>query len=373
MPQWLALLSRSIVGEVSNEGKETWPSDNTTEKENLKKLTTAWVNRYGYRMYYQDEVPMKGGRDHSRDVLNPYSPDSKIHPIHRILFAAADYEFSKNISIARTGSVESVFNPYIVPGYPMEILDDSPNHPCFHAWCLSITHSITARTINTSISFAGATTYSELSNYYLQPVHPWLTTALDLISVSSNTSAETTETEGDYDLSGIGTLPDGISTMPDGFESAYTDVTVKSTILKNPVAKASADKFYRSVFGVNAVGVESVFDFANGRVIPCGRANGDILPGVKDSMKDSRGREMTPSLTTEGSLMLVSRPIESQLAIQEKFGIKFIDKTPENYNGSAMAYTNPFLELGEEFLMEPGQSMFLEYEEVSDFIKGYFK
>lgn len=366
MPQWLALLSRSIVGEVSNEGKETWPSDNTTEKENLKKLTTAWVNRYGYRMYYQDEVPMKGGRDHSRDVLNPYSPDSKIHPIHRILFAAADYEFSKNISIARTGSVESVFNPYIVPGYPMEILDDSPNHPCFHAWCLSITHSITARTINTSISFAGATTYSELSNYYLQPVHPWLTTALDLISVSSNTSAETTETEGDYDLSGIGTLPDG-------FEYAYTDATVKSTILKNPVAKASADKFYRSVLGVNAVGVESVFDFANGRVIPCGRANGDILPGVKDSMKDSRGREMTPSLTTEGSLMLVSRPIESQLAIQEKFGIKFIDKTPENYNGSAMAYTNPFLELGEEFLMEPGQSMFLEYEEVSDFIKGYFK
>ena len=110
-----------------------------------------------------------------------------------MLFSTSDYDYTKEVSTSKSGVVECLFNPYIVPGYPMDIIDKSPNKPSFHALCASVTHSITSRSIGTTVSFMSATTYTELSNYFGQPAPPWLQTGLKIINVkrgatvSSNT------------------------------------------------------------------------------------------------------------------------------------------------------------------------------------------
>jgi hypothetical protein len=129
MPSWLRYYSGGEYKDAN--GNDGWP-DESTDKANfdaLARLDAGWKARYG----------------ESKNALNPWNKDSGLKAYQRILVATADYEYMKRVARARAGQAECVFNPYIVPGYPMDILDATPNHPSFHAYCTSVTHNITSK------------------------------------------------------------------------------------------------------------------------------------------------------------------------------------------------------------------------------------
>ena len=347
LPNWLAQLAKGKMQEVGNPNSEAWPDKTDPDYQALCDLHAAWIDRYGYDRIVYDDGSVEYIRNTDKDPLDPYSQKAQIQPFQRLLIAAADYEYTKAVVASRSGNIEAVFNPYIVPGYPMEILDDTPNAPCFHAMCSSVTHTFTSRSIGTMIGVVAACTYTEMVNYYMQPIHPWLQTALQIVNTSPGDSGKT-------------------STQGDGYGNPPEDLTINSTILYNDVAKAQADAFYISTLGVNSVAIDDLYDFDMGRVVPVKRSNGLLVESAATSKKAANGGEMNDFLTTVGNLRLVRRPIEGKNSIQAKFGYTFIDLTQANYNPTAVQYQNPNLDDSE--MLEPGASIFLDYQEVADFI-----
>jgi hypothetical protein len=305
-PKWLSYYSSSQFDDAGND--EGWPTE-STDKANfdaLKRLDAGWKARYG----------------DTKDNLNPWSKDSGLKAYQRLLIANADYEYSKRVTRARVGSVDCIFNPYIVPGYPMDILDGTPNHPSFHAYCSSVTHSITASSISTSVSFVAAVTYTELANYYMMPVHPWL---LDTFRLSETQSLIRT----------------------DG---------------RNAEAELIADKFYTSTLGVKSVAPSTLYNFETGGMNPLARPTTmmGVVPGSADEQPTRYGTEANPMLTASGNLTLVRRPIETRDAVEERWNIKFIEMTPQNYTTNAIRYANKIQSSSEA--LEPGQSQWVKYE-----------
>jgi hypothetical protein len=349
LPNWLAQLLKGKIQDLGSPNNEAWPDKTDPDYKALCDLHAAWIDRYGFDVTVFDDGTSEDTRNTDKDSLDPYSQKSDIHPFQRLLFATADYEYTKAVVASRMGNVDAIFNPYIVPGYPMEILDDSPNAPSFHAMCSSVTHSFTSRGISTSIGFVAACTYTEMVNYFMQPLHPWLQTALNIVNTEPGQSGKSS-TDGD----GYGNPPD--------------DLTVNSTILFNEAAKATADAFYKSVLGVNAVAIDDLYDFDMGRVIPVKRVSGLLVESTETSRPTANGGEGNDFLTAVGNLRLVMRPIEGKKSIQTKFGITFIDLTTANYNPTSISYQNPALDSAT--LLEPGASLFLDYQEVADFINN---
>lgn len=348
LPWWLATFAISQPTNTNNAEKK--PDIGTPAYIEALTLAAAWDERYSRDMAQQPA----SGQDVrpinlDKEKLNPFNmKEPTVDPFQRLLITTLDYEYSKAVVSARSGSVDALFNPYMVPGYPMDIIDDSPNHPCFHALCTSITHTLTPSSASSSIGMSAVTTYSELSNFYHPPVHPSLQTTLRVTN----------------------------ATIPDSLSKTYGDATgltdIKATILQNPIAKATADEFYSSVFGVCAAAPDELFDFASGRVNGLTRSSGYLVPmGVmagtkKASMKSSNGGELNDYLTSVGNLRLIHRKVETKASIEGKFGYSFIDLTPANYNESVLKYVLPITASG--LLLEPGASMFLNYLETKDFI-----
>lgn len=330
LPWWLAMMAK---GESASDGLngESFPESGTAAEKDMILLRDEWTQMHSqYGTENEDGTATPG--EAVTNALNPMAIESNIKPYERILFTSTDYQFSKLIAGARTGSIECAFNPYIIPGYPMDIIDSSPNHPSFHGLCVSVTHSITPRSMGTSISIAAAMTYAEMSNYYLPPLHPWLETALGLVTRSE-------------------------------------DGKVNGTLINNPEAKLAADKFYQSVLGVGAADPSEMIDFANNQAIPNARNDvGTLMPSVKTRIEAPNGGDLNPWNTTMGNLLLVSRRIESKDAISSKFGYTFIDMSRENYTGTPVGYSSP--KLGDNLLREPGGSLFLDYMSTVDFIKA---
>lgn len=347
LPQWLAMLVKDGMSNVSSPNNEALYDKSSVEYKALVDLHAAWIDRYGYDVTTYTDGTTQRVRNKDKDVLDPYSDKSKIAPFQRLMFAASDYEYTKSVMAARSGSLDGIFNPYIVPGYPMEILDDSPNHPCFHAMCASVTHSFTSRSIGTSVGFVGASTYTEMINYFTQPLHPWLQTALKLVNTEAGDSGA-----DPYGEPGYGVPPD--------------DIVVNQTIINNPVAGAQADLFYKSVLGVGCVGIDDIYDFQYGQLVPVTRSAGAFYEGTTTSTAAGTGREQNDFLSAVGNLRLVRRTIEGKNSIQDKFGIQFIDMSSENYSPTAVAYQNP--QLDSVVSLEPGASLFLNYDETSVFI-----
>lgn len=404
MPLWLSYFSAGSNAKRSSNDDQVFPIEGTVEGKNLVDLQLAWIDRYGYSTQ-STEGQDKGSatRAQYKDVLDPYSRKSKVMAYERMLFAAADYDFTKEVVQSKTGSVECVFNPYIVPGYPMDIVDRSPNNPSFHALCSSVTHSITPRSIGTSISFVAAVTYAELSNYFLPPTHPWLQTALKLVNVTRDTNTTKGSTVSDdaadatqpldklaaeakasataakdkvtsqvgkaaSDLGSAISSRYGLVSKPE-FDTNKGDVnTVYQTLLGNERAAAVADMFYYSVLGVGAAYPNLIYNFVEGQPYPISRSSGRWTQNgaTPDSKPTANGGEGNDNLTTVGNLRLVRRQIESKASIEDKFSLKFIDMTPSNYNGAPAGYVNSILT--NRTLLEPGASLFLDYDEISDFI-----
>lgn len=352
---------RGSAGAASAE----WPVKGSDEYKNLQLSRAAWNNRYGS---YLNAGVERRTRYPQKDSLNPYSEDSGLFASQMIQFAAADYEYAKSISGSRSGTVDAVFNPYIVPGYPMDILDSSPNQPHFHCLCTSVTHTITARSISTSIGVSAVTTYSELANYYSLATPPWFQTALSVVNGDTGPV--------------INTGTDTSSAKTEGAASSYF-TSVKDSILNNPDAEKAADQYYLSVLGVGAASPTRLVDFSTGQPFPQETVNGRLVPTGKASPRGPaydapNGGTMDSFYSTVGNLKLVSRPIETIESIMDKFGYKFINLDPTLYNGSTASFQNGTL--GEEVKsssvtidsprLEPGASPFLDYQDTSDFLEN---
>ena len=340
LPSWLQMLA---VNEISNGGDYSIPDVNSPDYLAIAKICSAWRARQGYQVWYgRDDGMIHEVRDTEKDRLNPYDPESHTQPYQSIMLTSVDYMFTVRMAASRTGVVEAIFNPYITPGYPMDVLDDSPNHPSFHGLCTSVTHSISARGISTTVGMSSVQTYAELSNYYMPPAPPWLTTALDLIDVSG-----TVDSYGNFDA---------------------MSVKNAGTLLNNDTGRAAAHKYYMSVLGVGAADPSDLMDFTVSQVRPVSRYSGVLLPNTKASFPTQNGGEGNDYLTTSGNLRLSARPIETRERFADRFKYKFIDRTPENYNMTSIGDINPALESSR--FLEPGASPFLSYMEPGDFIKA---
>lgn len=350
LPWWLVLLSKNYDKAGSGVGKETWPVQGTPEYDDLLLHMKDWEQRYA--------TDADGTLNQEKTGLDPHSPKTGINPHERVLFTSVDYEFSKAVARSRNGTVNCIFNPYIVPGYPMDVLDDSPHAPSFHGVCSSVTHSITASSISTSVGIVAAMTYSELSNYYNPPLHPWLDSILGMVN---DTSSVTNLNEA---------LGASFNTPTAAGEYADTSSikNVVSTILQNPKAKEKADQFYSSVLGVGAADPSDMYDYATGQLIPQGRVSYTLVKNANGNiaLPDSNGGDRNDWLTSMGNLRLVSRNIEGKESIMAKFDYKFVDVSERNYAGSTLGFSNSALESNR--LLEPGASMFLDYKELEDFI-----
>ena len=306
LPRWLSHYSQSTYG--GSQPSKDVPPDANQEKarvDALNQLAKGWSMRYP-------------GEDRSK--LNPYNiKDTDVSAHHRLLFSAADYYYTQVFARSKAGSVEGPFNPFIVPGYPMDVLEINPLSPSFHGMCVGVTHNFSAESCSTSIQMAGVMTYAELANYYVPFASPLLQVAL-----------------------GLAEKP----TLTDPGEMAV---------------KAASD-FYAFTLGVPAVTPSQLIDFASMKLKPQKWAEkGNTWEmGSPKPIRASNGGELNPMLTFEGNLSLVYRPIESLKDIEDRFKIKFIDMSPVNYNSTVIRYKDPQLDDTNKF--EIGRSQFLTYD-----------
>lgn len=246
LPYWYAVLShQSTSGNVGDQ----------TNDQTLDNLVNAWN-----KLYPDDPT------------LNPWSTDlAGIDSYQRLFFTGVDVEFSNIYSQSRQGSIDGVFNPFIVPGYPMDVIDPSPLRESYHGFCTSVTHSIDAQGYSaTSIGMSSAYTFSEIATCYIPGTYPWLLAQLKM----------------DTNLSMYGNTP----------------------------AFQRACQYYNDVLGVGAADPTILEAYSTGRPIPVKRNMGVWEIGEADTLTGSTH----PTLynTTLGNLNLVARNIASLLDVE---------------------------------------------------------
>lgn len=352
LPWWLAMTGGDDTSQGPTNNQEEALKKGTKEYTEAMLLTLDWRNRYGKITMEEDGVVSATGNS-TKNNLNPSDPNNpSVLPFERVMFNMLDYEYTKMGAASRSGFISGIFNPYIIPGYPMDVIDESPNHPSFHGFCTSVTHTITANSISTGIGVSSMMTYAELSNYYLPPLPPFLMSALNLVN-------------GDVDEVALAS-------------SMYGDLSPfsspVSTLLQNPNAKAAADSFYQGVLGVGSVAPDDLIHMTSGRSYPLSKQGGILVPATSGGGNAApiisahhEARQGDDYYSSVGNLRLISRPIESKVSIEDKFGYKFIDINPVLYNAARVNYVNPHL--ASDLFLEPGASLFLDYMETQDFIK----
>lgn len=350
LPWWLVLMVSNNTTNT-NVNKEQNPNLNTPEYNRMLLQAADWKQRYAKDTTQEDDI-YSSKPNMLKDGLNPYDPKNGISPQDRIMVSVIDYEHTIRAVSSKSGNIECEFNPYIIPGYPMDVVDDSPNHPSFHGFCTSVTHTITSRSISTMVSMVNAITYAELSNYHLLPASPFLQASLDLINGEIDSEKQNSTAAGDLSVV----------------------KSVKSTLLQNQKAKDTANTFYKQVLGVGAVSPDDLIHFSSGQAYPLDRTGGILLPRVlKDknnapniSPRPREGRVLDDYYSYVGNMRLVARPIESKDSISDKFSYKFIDLDPILYGDTSVNYLSP--KLASDLLLEPGASLFLDYMEIDEFV-----
>lgn len=245
----------------------------------------------------------------NQEKLNPWSSDSGLQPYQQLLISTADYFYVKRFSGTKMGSVDCLFNPYIIPGYAMDIMEANPNLPSFHAMCTAVSHNISASSVSTSVQFAGAMTYTELVNYYIPFVNPYLQVQL------------------------------GLAASP-------------TLVGSDPAAITTANQFYRPTLGVNAVTPEMLYDFSTGATKSVKMNGGAVVQD--DRLWEEHSFE-------EDMMTICSRPIESKDDFAARHQISFIDLNPSNYMATGLKYMDPKLTDNSAARFEIGESQFLDY------------
>lgn len=165
-------------------------------------------------------------RENDADAVGDSKSDASV-ALYRHVLEYTDYQHGINFMASRTGSVSGGFNPYIVVGYPMDVIDPSPDRPSYHALCTQVIHSISSTGVSTGIGFTGATSYEQMYSMDFSMGLPWLT-----------------------DLLGIRSAPD-------------YDATARYVSLVKPSkdAKKKADRFYLEVLGVEAAMISEMSSY----------------------------------------------------------------------------------------------------------------
>ena len=302
MPNWLGRLTTS-----NNSGTDTSkaPEEGSYDANAIKALQGAWNKRYSGDPTDPSAMTLPSS-------MNPFSPDSKINPGERVLFSTADYYYTRKFASIKSGSASCLFNPYIIPGYPMDILEANPNLPSFHAMCMSVTHTITSSSVSTGVSFGAAMTYTELANYYIPFLNPYLQVSF------------------------------GLTDNPSLVGNA-----------NNPAVISAATKYYQTL-GSTPVFPEVVYDFTNGTTKSVKMSKAGLIPNDGVAL----GRH-----SFEDDLMgLCYRPIESKDAFAARFNLSYIDMVPQNYTSTGVKYGDPVLSTSDiSSKFEIGQSQFLDY------------
>lgn len=248
LPYWYGVLShQSQSGNVGD----------TVNAETLTNLKQAWNN------LYPDDTS-----------LNPWDTElSGIETYQRLFFTGVDVEFSNIYAQARSGSISSIFNPFIIPGYPMDVIDPSPLRESYHGFCTSVTHTIDAGGYaGTSIGMSSAYTFSEIATCYIPGTYPWLLSQLSM----------------DKNLSMYG----------------------------NTEAFQRACQYYSDVLGVGAADPTILEAYSTGRPIPVKRNMGVWEIGEAETLTGST--HPTLYTTVLGNLNLVARNIASLLDVEKE-------------------------------------------------------
>lgn len=293
MPDWLSALC------ASSKANETTAADSAAKfppgsrQDNAVKLIRdGWNKRY------------------NNPEMSPWDTASGIKPHQIILFTTADYYYTKKFASTKAGNISCLFNPYIIPGYPMDVMESSPNLPSFHGLCVAVSHNISASGLSTQVSMAAAMTYTELANYYIPFVNPYLEVALGL---AANPTLVNTD---------------------DGAALGY------------------ANKFYHPTLGVTAVTPETLFDFTTGQTRSTKMSGGMVTGDGGDIFKHSFENDL---------MTMCKRPIESKADFAKRSELSYIDMIPANYSATGVKYKDPKLSSGASTKFEIGQSQFLDY------------
>lgn len=307
LPEWLMYLVNGISSATSAPGEAP------------AAIAKTWAKRFRNR--HGEAYP---------DSLNPYSSASGLTPAEIAIVAVADSIFASDVANHRSGSVSGVFNPYIVPGYSMDILAKDATSPSYHATCASVTHSVTgAGSIGTSVVFRACVTMEELYSYYLPAISPWLYEQLGLTG-----SLNIVHDEGE------------------GLQKAH--------------------EYFIPVLGVGAVAPADIYNFQKGYANPVTVKNGfvtAVAPTQSASVDNISvpnqvtGSEENPNLSVTGALALIRRPIESMSSYSSMFGVNFIQISDDlvNHYYPTTIQTHAGIATGPDNLFEPGRSMYLDY------------
>lgn len=255
--------------------------DQATASYKPKKLPPEKVEELqGYGKAYQTAYP-KG-----QASMNPWGASSGLSDNQRMGFTIADKEYAMAHARSRTGQVNCVFNPYIIAGYPMDVIDPSPQRDSYHGFCSSVTHSIDAAGYSsTTVGMASAMTYTELASCFIPAVDPWLAQVL------------------------------GLDEDP--------------RIFSNMTAYKIACRFYGEVLGVGAANPVMLQDLNTGEASPITRKGGVWDVGSTDqAAKDGVDTAYNLYYSTLGNLNLVARNIVDLMTVEQDYcdeGQQFVD------------------------------------------------
>lgn len=299
LPQWLMYLSDNKTP--------------TADSEKLDQFKKAFSDRF------KEKYP--GGYP---DRYNIFSSASGLNAYQTLLLNVLDYQYTKILASTRRGGLSCVFNPYIIPGYPMDIISDDEITPSYHARCASVTHNINgAGGASTSVSFESAVSYDEMYSYYLPPITPWIQDFFGLVS--------------------------------------------KASIVDNAEAAVKADAFYNSTLGIKAAKPEVLFDYERMKGAPVGRQGSDLVKFLSESASEdildpTTGINVNMYRTATGNLSMIRREIETMADYERDFGVKFIDVDFELFMEGTKSITKSVQGAvldGKQ--IEFGYSLFLDY------------
>ncbi|MAG27775.1 hypothetical protein CMI47_19780 [Candidatus Pacearchaeota archaeon] len=82
--------------------------------------------------------------------------------LHALYYLLAQKEYYRHRYSVNSGAVESVFNPYVVAGYPITVFDDSDMGINLFATAVKVTHTLDETQMRTSVAFQYGRTFEEM-------------------------------------------------------------------------------------------------------------------------------------------------------------------------------------------------------------------
>ena len=191
----------------------------------------------------------------------------------------ASYVYGLQVMGTRVSSVVCTYNPYLLVGYPIDVMDSSPYGVSIHGLLTAATHQITPDSVTTMLSISNVQEYTELGQYQVAPLQPWM---------------------------------------------AYTmKLAGRPTLVNNPCAKEAADKFYQGPFGIGAVDPGDLYDFTN----QCPKDTGNVtyLQAVNTTRRPTVSMAQYPQLNNQDITFI---PISVQTSGTKNVYLPVMKSTP---------------------------------------------